>query len=417
MPDRARAEHDETGLLSPVRRRYEPHGPGLLYLLITFFLAVGSINSQNNLLFFAFGLAISGFLISGLVSGPPLMRVAARRVSPGPARVGESASIRYVIASRGGLFSAMGLEIRELTDVRGGTPGGGSLTPAGVLCLRPGARLTATSALTPTRRGRHELAGFTVSTTYPFGLLRKTLVFEQRHNWVITPRRVALRDMPWHRAGREGATLSAVTARRGTSTEFYALRAYVPGDPPRQIAWLPSARVGELVVKEQAASAPPKIWIRVDEPDHDTPDHLVERGAALVAALAQDATQAGFAVGLTGRGVGSIRPFSGPRQVRAIQTAMATLGSGPFRVEEDEPPATPDRRTLRVHVHYEFSGRTGGSTEFKLCAADLARWHAGAEIPPEFEPAAERDTARHWTYRIGRAVGVPAFRPAEEAAT
>ncbi|USN98188.1 MAG: DUF58 domain-containing protein [Phycisphaeraceae bacterium] len=385
-PKADRAEHAEGGLLAPSRRRYEPHGPGILYMLITFFLAVGAVNSQNNLLFFAFGLAIAGLLLSGLVSGPPLMRLTARRISPGPAHVGEPFEIRYVIASGGGWFSAMGLEVRELTDTDGETPGRGSLKPAGLLCLRPGTQRTAISSLTPARRGVHGLTGFAISTTYPFGLLRKTLIFDQRHEWIIAPRRVALREMPWHRAGREGATLSAVTSRRGVSTEFYALRAYVPGDSPRQIAWLPSARVGELVVKENAASAPPKIWIRVDEPDADTPGHLVERGAALVAALAQDATQAGFAVGLTGLGIGSIRPLAGPRQVRAIQSAMALLGGGPTSPIADEEIAQPDRRTLRVHVQYEFSGRAPGTSEFRLSAAELNRWYAGAEVPPEFDP-------------------------------
>lgn len=379
-------EETSADLLRPVRRHYRPHGPGMLYLLITFFLAVGAINSQNNLLFFAFGLAVAGFLISGLISGAPLMHVEARRLDPGTAHVGEPAAIRYAIACRGGVFAAMGLEIRELSGPTGTAPPTASIKPAGVLSLKPGARRVVAASFTPDRRGPQPLRGFEITTTYPFGLLRKSLIFEQTHALMVAPRRVALRAMPWHRAGREGVTLSAVTSRRGESSEFYALRAYTPGDPPRQIAWRPSARVGELVVVEHAASAPPKIWIRIDEPETETPAHLVERGAALVAALAQDATQAGFAVGLTGRGVGTIRPLSGPRQVRAIQGAMASLGLGDLPTPATEAEPLPDRRTLRVHVRYASNGRTGGSGQFLLSAADLARWFAGNDIPREFLP-------------------------------
>lgn len=384
---------DGPGLLRPVRRRYEPNPPGILYIVITFFLAIGSINSQNNLLFLAFGIAIAGLLISGLVSGPPLMHITARRHAPTHAHVAEPSVIRYTLASNGGWLNAMGLEIRELTDSQGFTPGRGSLSPAGIMRLRPGTNQTATSCVVPASRGVHILTGFSISTTFPFGLLRKTLIFEQRQTWTVAPRRIALRDMPWHRAGREGATLSAVTARRGNSTEFYSLRAYNPGDPPRQIAWLPSARVGELVVREQASSAPPKIWINVDQPDAETPPHLVERGAALVAALAHDATQAGFSVGLRGRGIGSFRPLAGPRQVRAIQTVMAGLGSThQDTTPAEDPPNSFDGRTLRVRVQYSGKGKSGTSSEFRLSAEDLARWYGGSIPPPEFLP--ERSASR-----------------------
>ncbi len=370
------------GLLGPARRQYRLHGAGVLYLLITFFLAVGAVNSQNNLLFFVFGLAIAGILISGLISGPPLMHLHARRLEPGAAHVGEPVTLRYAVACRGGLLTAMGLEIRELDETAA------RFTPAGVLCLKPGTERIAAGSFTPEHRGPLTLRGFSISTTYPLGLFRKVLIFEQEQTIRVAPRRVPLRPMPWHRAGREGVTLAATTSRRGASTDFYALRPYTPGDPPRRIAWKPSARVGELVVTEQAASAPPKIWIRIDEPSGQTPPHLVERGAALVAALARDATQAGFAVGLTGRGVGTIRPVAGPRQVRAIHGAMATLGLTPPPAENGpEPAAPPDRQTLHVHVRYASNGRTGGSAKFLLSAEDLNRWLAPGEIPPEFRPA------------------------------
>ena len=370
-------EGNSGGLLSPVRRQYRLHGPGVLYLLITFFLAVGAVNSQNNLLFFVFGLALAGVLISGLISGPPLMHLRARRLEPASAHVGESATLRYAVGCRGGLLSAMGLEIRELEAPSS------RVTPAGVLCLKPGSERVVSGSFVPERRGPTTLRGFSISTTYPLGLLRKVLIFEQPQTIRVAPRRVALRPMPWQRAGREGVTLSATASRRGSSTEFYALRSYVPGDPPRLIAWKPSARVGELVVREQAASAPPKIWIRIDEPDGRIPRHLVERGAALVSALARDGVQAGFAVGLTGRGVGTIRPVSGPRQVRAIHGTMAMLGLGGGRpVNESVPP--PGLGTLQVHVRYSSNGRSGGSSKFLLSAEDLHRWLAPGVVPPEF---------------------------------
>lgn len=370
----------------PARRHYELYPPGILYLVITLFLAIGAVNSQNNLLFLAFGLSISGFLISGLVSGPPLMKIRARRLPPQPGAVGEHAHIRYTLQHHGKRLNAMGLQIREAHRKGEPPPTTHSPAPAGILCLRPGQTASATLRLTPDKRGVHSLTAFTISTTFPFGLFRKTLVFEQTDTWVVAPRRVALKPMPWHRAGNDGATLSTVAARRGQSTEFYALRAYTPGDPTRQIAWRPSARIGEIVIREQAASAPPKLWIRIDAPDHSTPAHLVERASALVAALAQDASQAGFSVGLQGEGLPRLRPILGPKRVRAIQTQMAQIGSDPHQGPSDEHThAPPDHRALSVSIEYQRSARANGRKDFTLNAHDTDHWLATKPVPPEFQ--------------------------------
>lgn len=383
-PGEASLPNTPTGLPLPSRRRYELHPPGLLYLLITVFLAIGSINSQNNLLFLAFGLAIAGFLLSGLISGPPLMKIHARRIPPQPGAVGEHAEIRYTLEHRGRWLGAMGLEIRELVDSSREKRIFGTGSSGCVLNLRPGSASSAVIRLLPERRGVHTLSGFAVSTTFPFGLFRKTLVFEQPDAWMVLPRRIQVRDMPWQRSGRDGATLSATASRRGQSTEFYALRQYVPGDPMRQIAWKPSARNGELIVREQAASAPPKLWLRIDRPTAETPEYLVERATALVAALAQDASKAGFSVGLRGRGIGKMRPVLGPKQVRAIQSQMASLGPD---AAEDGGSLGDDSRfagSLKVSVQYQRRGRSTGRGEFVLSARDIRQWFASQEIPPEF---------------------------------
>jgi uncharacterized protein (DUF58 family) len=290
----------------------------------------------------------------------------------------------------------MGLEIREIAESRRVSLAFGTGHSGGVLNLRPGTAATAAVRITPSQRGVHRLVAFTVTTTFPFGLFRKTLVFEQPDTWVVTPRRVGLRNMPWHRSGRDGATLSATASRKGQSSEFYALRQYVPGDPTRQIAWLPSARVGELIVREQASSAPPKLWLRIDRPSPETPGHLVERAAALVAALAQDASRAGFSVGLRGQGVGRMRPVLGPKQVRAIRTQMAGLGpDAPAALNgSDEGTQGGNERALRVTIQYQRKGRGRTAGEFSLTAEDLRQWLAADTIPPEFFPGGIDRTPR-----------------------
>jgi hypothetical protein len=42
-----------------VSRRYHLHFPGLVYIATTVMLAFGAVQSQNNLLFWAFGIAVA----------------------------------------------------------------------------------------------------------------------------------------------------------------------------------------------------------------------------------------------------------------------------------------------------------------------------------------------------------------------
>ena len=53
-----------------VRRRYRLRFPAYIYMLVTVFIAVGAFNSQNNLLFWAFGLSLAAMVVSGILSVP-----------------------------------------------------------------------------------------------------------------------------------------------------------------------------------------------------------------------------------------------------------------------------------------------------------------------------------------------------------
>jgi hypothetical protein len=63
-----------------IRRIVRFNWSGLVYLLMTVFLLLAALNIQNNLLFLAFGVAISGIVLSGLMSGPALMGVRVSRI-------------------------------------------------------------------------------------------------------------------------------------------------------------------------------------------------------------------------------------------------------------------------------------------------------------------------------------------------
>ena len=56
-------------------------------------------------------------------------------------------------------------------------------------------------------------------------------------------------------------------ARPGTGSELLDLRDYLPGDPPKTIAWKVSARRGKLMTKEFESEVPIRCTLFVDTSD------------------------------------------------------------------------------------------------------------------------------------------------------
>ena len=61
-----------------LKRRYHLHIPGFVYVALVLIIAVAAMNSQNNLLFWIFGVLFSGLLVSGILSGWMMLGSTAR---------------------------------------------------------------------------------------------------------------------------------------------------------------------------------------------------------------------------------------------------------------------------------------------------------------------------------------------------
>lgn len=300
----------------------------MTYVFVTALLGLGAINSQNNLLFWTFGVAVGVMVVSGVLSGSMLMRVEAEREPAGEdgwvavGAVGEPLSIRHVVRVRSRLLGAFSLHVVEpaLRDERpdGSVikrakrpplwPGGSAFVPfAG-----PGRTVTAAVVAVPQRRGLLHLRGFSVHSSFPFGLLRKTLLLEPERpaRAVVRPavrpvRAGLLRDAAF--ASGEG---EALIESLGRSEEFFGLREYAPGDSPRSIAWKATARTGTTVVKETAARAPARLWVVVAPREGDAlqraDDAATETSMSIAASILAAAERERIEAGL----VISVRPAS-----------------------------------------------------------------------------------------------------------
>jgi uncharacterized protein (DUF58 family) len=184
--------------------------------------------------------------------------------------------------------------------------------------------------LIPKRRGLHSLDRHIVSTSFPFGFIRRAAVRRQKDAVLIYPAIGTVNPKLLQRfqaAEKSGAMLRP---RRGGQDEFYGVKEFRRGENPRWIYWKRSARTGTLVTREMTLVTPPRILLLVDTHRRDnTPKERadIERAIAMAASLGSYALDAGMMVGVYAWSDEwiSIQPNRGKRHARDVMTALARL--------------------------------------------------------------------------------------------
>ena len=170
-------------------------------------------------------------------------------------------------------------------------------------------------ALVPPRRGLHPVPALHVETRYPLGLFRA---------WTVW--RPAAQVLAWPAPERPAAPLPAVPAQAGESSaarradggEFDGIRTYRRGDAFKHIVWKKTAKGGDLVSREHAASSQRELWLDWQHTQASGTEPRLARLTAWV--LAADA--AGLAHGLRLPGV-ELAPAGGAAQRQASLDALA----------------------------------------------------------------------------------------------
>ncbi|MFG2058990.1 DUF58 domain-containing protein [Micromonospora sp. NPDC048930] len=172
---------------------------------------------------------------------------------------------------------------------------GGRLVPVPLLRLRPG-RDTEVRYDVPThRRGVVPVGPLRVTRRDPLGLVALARSYGERVPVWVHPRIHPLRAVPTG-AGRslDGRTDSVPHG----SITFDSLREYVVGDELRRVHWRTSARVGELMVRENVDTSLPRIVVVLDNRAGAHPERVdgvaesfesaCEAAASVVAAAARE---------------------------------------------------------------------------------------------------------------------------------
>ncbi len=233
---------------------------GWIYLGLTIFVLLAAVNSGANLLYFLFGLFVGAWLVSAILSWINLRGITLHRDLPDHALAGEPTEIRYAFTSIRRRSPAISLFFRELHPQL-------AQAPAGFITHLPPARREAAASvvipapLVPLHRGMLQLRTVELSTTFPFGFLRRRARLNVPQQLLVYPRIGTLaRSLTLQY--RDNVESGSVLARkRGGQEEFFGIREYRPGDNLRSIHWRSSARTGQIMIREPASTTPPQLMV------------------------------------------------------------------------------------------------------------------------------------------------------------
>lgn len=380
LPHREAATPSRPGLLGKLRgvprriwvwlrppRRVRPTKAGWLFIAVLFALLIGALNSGNNLLYLVLSLQFATVAASGIFSEMSVRPVRIHFDLPGTVTAGEPFLFATRLQNQSRFRSAY---------LMGGDPGGllgkhrwKLLSDRWAFVLLPstsgtnaGATLLQEGVLR--RRGLVVIKEGYLATRAPFGLFdRRKRVPVGRHIAVLpAPESTPIPPLLGPEAPGE-TTIS----RAGEGYDLRRLRPYQYGESARRIAWRPSARAGQLLVREFEQEAFKRVRVVLVPPRISKPKALtaireqLDRQAGVARFVAEELVRRGYRVQLVVPGAEPSEGFAlSTDQLGPQLVPLAGWGTGadgdPLREGPGETELPDQVAAVRIH--------SGGSAEW-----------------------------------------------------
>jgi uncharacterized protein (DUF58 family) len=265
-------------------------------------------------------------VVSGWLSEQVIRNLHVIRRVPRGVTAGSPVRIRYEVWNRRRRVPSFTLEIGEA-----GFAGRGFIP-----ILSPGGRASTRSETRFARRGVVPLEAVTISTSFPFGLFRKSRDIPLVGEIVIWPRSDRKVRPPHPGGGRMPRSGPLSVGSAGPRGEYRGLRSYRPGDDPRDIHWRTTARLGQPVIREYEQSDAEALWLCLDT--RGEPGLRAEAAVEIVASLAARAFHEGRRFGLSCPDL-TVEAGLGPGQLERVLGALARVDFEP-RGRAPRPPVS-----------------------------------------------------------------------------
>jgi len=293
---------------------------GLCYLGVLGFLFTGALLRDINLMMLMFGMMACPYVYNWRSVVVSLARLEVARRLPRRIGAGELLEVAIEATSRHRWFGSWTVSVEDAI-LREDASSAAEPIRARLLIPRVMHEQKVSMAYRGrlTRRGRYHFGPLRITTAFPFGLVRATIVDPRPATLTVVPRIGRLTRRWWkfqqttHRAAQSTRALGLVEG------EFHGLRDWRAGDSRRWIHWRTSARRGGLIVRQFAEQRNQDLTLVVElwRPDSPTADHL----AAVEAAVSFAAT---VAAELCGHGGSHLQLSCACEQSSVVARAAST---------------------------------------------------------------------------------------------
>lgn len=224
---------------------------GLWFVLLSLVVAVAATNTGNNALFMVLALMLGLLVVSGVVSRWNVRGLRVELQLPPEIHAQRPVPMRFKVHSEGRwlprwllLFSLEGHDRPRLIPY----------------LPRRGRSRGELDLLLPTR-GVHRLSAATVTSLFPFGFFSKAQSYALDADLLVYPE---LFEAGNHALPTSGTHGDEGARRRGRGSELHQLRAFQPGDDPRDIHWKQTAKTGRSIFVERQEEAARRVSILFD---------------------------------------------------------------------------------------------------------------------------------------------------------
>ena len=382
-----------------MRYRYHLNLAGLLYLAVTLLVGFAATVRPNNLLVWIFGLLLGLIVISGLISGGALFRISMRRLDPMNGRVDRPLVVRYAIQGGSRFIPLFDVRIREVPCANVEFADWTSFAAeasAWVLHAGPGETVHAEAVFVPRRRGRMRFDRLEARSSFPFGLIGKSVTIGKELETLIIPRTCRIREGAIEKLLGGGIGGGRSGPGTGSIGEYAGLREYRPGDSVRSVAWKRFRPDHSPVVIQRAMPSPPRLILILDLRRPTAQLRLIEgsnhrereeEAISFVASIAETSIRLGVEVGLriAGTSMPDLPMRGGRRHLDRLQAHLAAVELDSERLDRETVIPSPNVASVVViHVDRVDPG-LGNHGAWHLLPANLVEF---AERPMEVRDSA-----------------------------
>ena len=275
----------------------------VIVVALTGVVLVAAWNRAEPLIYGLFSLLVAALVIGFSLPALSLRGISGDRTLPARAFEGERIAIVVDLVNRALLPRYM----IEIEDSVPAAPPGERAVRGYIARLPAAGREQAGVDFECYKRGVYSLGPVTLRSGFPLGLIEVTRrLADTRRTLVVYPATFPVKRLALPAASRDIAVSLETASRAGGAADFFGVREYRQGDPPRHVHWPSSARHGQLIVKEFELVTAPSLAILLDLGKHSaigserhTP---LEYAVKIAASVGNWAAGRGIEVQLIGHG-------------------------------------------------------------------------------------------------------------------